>query len=89
MSQVNDETLEEITINESVLDLEVPKVEIKTAEQIKTEFKDLKYKNYCINFKDRIDAWIASHPSHVPPPIQYDTQFGDFVWINRSQRRFR
>ena len=73
---------------ELLASLELPEQPvIKTAEIIAEELKQLKYQNYLINFKTQIDSWKANHPNHVPPPIQYDSEFGDYVWINREMRR--
>ncbi len=63
--------------------------EIKTAEMIKEELKQLKYKNYCINFKSRLEQWSASHDGRTDYPIRYDSEYGDFVWLNRNFRRNR
>jgi hypothetical protein len=85
----------EIVDNEGVL--EVPRLEESaapepvTAEMIaekeKKELRELKYQNYLINFKDRVEAWNKAHDGKLPPPIRYDTEYGDFVWVNREMRR--
>lgn len=76
------------------LEIELPSLkpqetEIKTTEMIKAELKELKYQNYLINFKDRIKAWEASHPNHIKPPIVYDSDSSDYIWLNRKLRRER
>ncbi len=59
-----------------------------TQEKMRDE-KDLKLDRYLLKFKDRIEAWKQSHPEQVPPPIFYDSDYQDWVWLNRDQRRQR
>lgn len=74
--------------------LETPEPQIKTAENIREELKQLKYKNTLINLKDRIEQWNHAHTSksnqNAPPiPLYWDYEIEEWIWLNREARRQR
>jgi hypothetical protein len=74
-------------------DLELPLQKVETAEDLKQKDKDIKYNNYLIRHKARIDQWNTAHADKSgqspKPPIYWDTEYNDFVWMNRDVRRQR
>jgi hypothetical protein len=74
--------------NEEINEFSIEETVPKTAEMIKQELKDLKYQNYLINFKDRVAQWKNSNGTR-PLPLHYDSEIGEWVWLNRFQRRFK
>lgn len=63
---------------------------VSTPPPEKTE-REFKYDMFCLKFKDRIEQWITAHSDNQgnfpPPPIQWDSDYRDFVWLNREFRR--
>jgi hypothetical protein len=88
---LDQETQEDI--KSSTSDLSVPDLEVKTQEMIADELKDLKYKNYLINFKDRVKQWKFAHTdksgSCPEIPLYWDSEMKEWVWLNRASRRIR
>lgn len=66
---------------------------IKTPQQVLEELKQLKYNNYLINFESRVKMWQSAHSDangDCPAlPLHWDTEYQDWVWLNREQRRQR
>ena len=62
--------------------------EVTEEKEIQSD-KNLKLDRYILKFKTRIDAWKASHPEQIPPPIRWDSDYKDWVWESRDMRRTR
>jgi len=62
--------------------------ETEEVKEIQSD-KNLKLDRYLLKFKVQIDAWKASHLVGVPPPIHWDSDYKDWVWQNREQRRYK
>lgn len=60
--------------------------EPEAVEKMRDE-KDLKLDRFLAKFKDRVDKWKDTHPEQVPPPVFYDSDYKDWVWMSREQRR--
>lgn len=80
--------LEEVVIESKTQDLSVPDTKIKTQQDIQEELKQLKYNNYLINFKSRVEMWKRDNGNRAMP-LHWDTEYQDWVWLNRETRRQR
>lgn len=71
--------------------LDLPETAEQLANRLKREDKQKKYDNYVTKFASRIAQWKESNWRHPEirdnPPIVWDSQFNDYVWMNRSWRR--
>lgn len=43
---------------------------------------------FMINYKDRVEQWYKAHAPNKPaPPVVWNEDTRDFVWLNRANRR--
>ncbi len=80
------ENLEIVAVNTDTAPGEIPVPEAKP----KTD-KEIKYEAYLVKYDSRIKQWRDAHwrtPAiRDTPPIVWDSEISDYVWMNREWRR--
>lgn len=57
-----------------------------TDDQAKEEFKRLKFEEFKIKYRNLFEMWFNAHGTAFPP-VRWDPQLMDYIWLNREQRR--